>query len=202
MTVEGDGTDVLDDATSVLMLAPAIRDAGAKATAALFDQQRRRFDRVVAVTITGSADRWFEAWERHADPLTSVSCVDVDSETRSTATTDGGPMTVPLERVAEPSDLETLGRAVSDELQRASDEGERVGLAVHSVTDLLDYLDESTVFKFIYTLGEVVRRVDGTVYFHLDAGAHDAETVDTFAAACDAVVEVDGDVTVVDQWNR
>lgn len=199
MTGGGDGSDVLTEAKSVLLLAPAVRDAGASAVARLFENGSEPLDRVVAVTVTQSAERWFDAWKRHADAMTDVSCIDVDSGTRSTMTADGGCTTMPVEQVAKPSDLETLGRAISDVLEQSRDEGERVGLAVHSVTDLLHHVDEATVFKFVYTLGEVVRRVDGTVYFHLDAGAHDAETVNTFAAACDAIVELNGGVTVTDQ---
>jgi len=199
MTQGDDGVDVLDAAESVLLLAPAVRNAGANAAATLLERGSRPLDRVVAVTVSGSADQWVDAWNRHADPLTRVSCIDVDGGTRSVTEADGGCTTVPVERVAEPSDLETLGRAISDVLERASDDGERVGLAVHSVTDLLHHVDEASVFKFVYTLGEVVRHVDGTVYFHLDAGAHDGETVDTFAAACDAVVELNDGVTVTDQ---
>ena len=199
MTSGSNGSDVLDTATSVLLLAPAVRDAGASAAATLLERGSSPHDRVVAVTITQSAERWVRAWKSHADPLTQVSCIDVNSGTRSVTETDGGCTAVPVEQVAEPSDLETLGRTVSDVLERADEESERVGLAVHSVTDVLHHVDEQTVFKFVYTLGEVVRRVDGTVYFHLDAGAHDSELVDTFAAACDAVVELNGGVTVTDQ---
>lgn len=199
MTAGDDDADVLADASSVLLLAPAVRDAGASAAATLLEKGSQTHDRVIAVTVTQSAETWLRSWERHADPLTRVSCIDVDGDTRSAAEADGGCQTVPVEQVAEPSDLETLGRTVSDVLERATDDGERVGLAVHSVTDLLHHVDEATVFKFVYTLGEVVRRVDGMVYFHLDAAAHDGETVNTFAAACDAVVELNGDVTVTDQ---
>jgi KaiC/GvpD/RAD55 family RecA-like ATPase len=196
-----DGHEVLADATSVLLLTPAVRDAGASAAATLFEQGSKPHDRVVAVTVSQSAERWVQAWKRHAGPLTEISCIDVDDGTRSARTADGGCATMPVEQVASPSNLETLGRTVSNVLERASDDDERVGLAVHSVTDLLHHVDEPTVFKFVYTLGEVVRRTDGTVYFHLDAGAHGTETVNTFAAACDAIVELDGDVTVREQSN-
>jgi hypothetical protein len=185
----------LAQATSVLLLAPDARDTATSA-AALLESESESLDHVVGVTVTESAASWVRAWERHAGASTRVSCVDVDGRTRAVAG-DGGESVVPaVESVEDPRDLETLGRTVSDVLERATDGGERVGLAVHSVSDLLYHVDASAAFKFVYTLGEVVRRVDGTVYFHLDPAAHDAETIDTFAAACDAVVHLDGGITV------
>ena len=177
---------------SVLLLAPDARDTATSA-AALLESESESLDHVVGVTVTESAASWVRAWERHAGASTRVSCVDVDGRTRAVAG-DGGESVVPA--VEDTQDLETLGRTVSDVLERATDGGERVGLAVHSVSDLLYHVDASAAFKFVYTLGEVVRRVDGTVYFHLDPAAHDAETIDTFAAACDAVVHLDGGITV------
>lgn len=193
MTPRDVSGDDLDEATSVLLLAPAVRDAGASAVATLLEDDAQAHDHVVGVTITQAAEKWLGVMRRSVGPGTEVSCIDVDGGTRSAATTAGAAYaTVPVEQVADASDLETIGRTVSDALERADRSGERVGLAVHSVTDLLHHVDESTVFKFVYTLGEVVRRVDGTVYYHLDAAAHDEETVNTFAAACDAVVDLDG----------
>lgn len=198
---ESDGQ--LDGATSVLLLAPDVRDTAASAAASLLECESHRLDRVVGVTVTESASSWLRAWQRHADASTRVSCVDVDGRTRAVAG-DGGESVVPsTESVEDPADLEKLGRTVSDVLEDAADGGERVGLAVHSVSDLLYHVDESTAFKFVYTLGEVVRRVDGTAYFHLDDRAHDSATVETFAAACDAVVHLEGGgVTVTTPSDR
>ncbi|MEF8851681.1 MAG: hypothetical protein V5A28_04555 [Haloarculaceae archaeon] len=182
----------LDDARSVLLLAPDVRDAAASAAASLLERESRQYDHVIAVATTESASSWVRAWNRHASDTTRVSCVDVDGQTRAVAGDDGEPVIPSVEPVESPADLEVLGRAVSDALERSDDRDERVGLAVHSVSDLLSHADESTAFKFVYTLGEVVRRVDGTVYFHFDGRTHDSATVDTFAAPCDAVVHLEG----------
>jgi hypothetical protein len=204
MTEDVDGATVLDEATSVLLLAPAVGDAAASATATLLDRSGREYDRAVAVTIAESVDSWIRAWERHADSTTELSCIDVECETRSTTVSgaDSSTTAAHVERVSEPADLEQVGRRISEVAERASDDGDRVGLAVHSLTDLLQAVDEPTVFKFVYTLSEIFRRVDGTVYFHLDAAAHDEETVDTFRVVCDALVELDGEISVVDQRDQ
>jgi KaiC/GvpD/RAD55 family RecA-like ATPase len=189
--------DRLREATSVLLLAPDVRDRATTVTASLLERESRDFDHVVGVTVTESASSWVRAWRRHADAGTRVSCVDVDGRTRAVAGDGGEPVVPSVESVEDPTDLEALGRTVSDVLERSAEGDERIGLAVHSVSDLLHHVDESTAFKFVYTLGEVVRRVDGTVYFHVDPRECDSPTVDTFAAACDAVVHLErGDVTV------
>jgi hypothetical protein len=184
----------IGDATTVLLLAPEVRTRSTDACVAVLDGLGDRIDRAVPVTISLSAAEWRSVWEREVeDGPTLQACVDVDQETRSTVeATDGGP-TVPIERVTDPTDLEALGRRVSDVLQRADEAGDSVGVAVHSLTGVLGHVDESTAFKFVYTLGEIARRVDGVVVFHLDPTAHDDETVETFRIVCDAIVGADRD---------
>ncbi|MFB6150438.1 MAG: hypothetical protein ABEJ40_01405 [Haloarculaceae archaeon] len=184
-------TGDLEDATSVLVLALAVRSAVVDAYANLIDCDE--FDRVIAATVSRPpAD-----WEHQDDCPMRVSRIDVNGHTRSAA--DAGPEGAALPpdaEVSDPTDLEKLGRAMSDALERANEEGDRAALVVHSVSDLLHHSDEATVFKFVYTLGEVVRRADGKVYFHFDSRAHEADTLDMFETACDAVAELDGGVTV------
>jgi len=184
-----DDPDAADQAATVLLLAPEVGSTAGVLSAAALDGGRQP-DRAVAVTVTGSARNWVDGWERRARSNAAVTCVDVDGATRSAAVAtgdaDGG---VDIERVADPSALEELGRTVCDVLQRADDEGESIALFVHTLDDLLAHVDEATAFKFVYTLGEVVRRVDGVAYFHLDPDARDSETVETFSVVCDRTVE-------------
>ncbi|ELZ27607.1 hypothetical protein C475_06795 [Halosimplex carlsbadense 2-9-1] len=192
MTVRIRGAADIGDATTVLLLASDAYDRSADACVTVLDRLGDRIDRAVPVTISLPAAEWLALWEREADtgpPL--AACVDVDRPTRSAAGAGDAHDTVPVERVVDPTDMEALGRRISDVLQRADDAGERVGVAVHSLTGVLGHVDESTAFKFVYTLGEVARRVDGIVVFHLDPEAHDDETVETFRIVCDAVVDTD-----------
>ncbi|WP_436929327.1 DUF7504 family protein [Halosimplex halobium] len=189
MTVDGRGRAEIGDATTVLLLAPAVGDRPTDACVTLLDGLDGRIDRVVPVTITVPAGEWIGQWERESDGGPALgTCVDVDRTTRSAAVA-GDDRSVPVERVVDPTDLEAVGRRVSDALQRADDDGDRAGVAVHSLTGVLGHVDEPTAFKFVYTLGEVARRVDGVVAFHLDPSVHDEETVETFRIVCDAVVD-------------
>jgi hypothetical protein len=190
------GATDIGNATTVLLLASDLRDRPTDPCVAVLDELGDRIDRVVPVTITRSATEWLSEWERETGSERAVAaCVEVDRKTRSTAPVDAGGVgaepSVPVERVGDPTDLEGVGRRVSDALQRADEAGDRVGVGVHSLTGVLEHVDEPTAFKFVYTLGEVARRVDGVVVFHLDPAVHDDETVETFRIVCDAVVDAD-----------
>jgi len=198
-------TDAADpDVTTELVLAPAVGSASVGACLDRIASDEPGFDSVVAVTVTGSAADWLERWDRHDElSSTSVTCVDATERTRSTAFSGADPTRevtadATVQRVDRATDLERVGRKVSDVLQRADEGGERVGVAVHSLSDVVQRVDEATAFKFAYTLGEVVRRVDGTAYFHLDPAAHDEETVETFTVVCDRVTDADAEVPVGD----
>jgi len=185
-----DSDAAADQAATVLLLAPEAGSTAGVLSAAALDDDRP--DRVVAVTVTGTAERWLDGWNRRTQSDPAVTCVDVDGATRSTASESDrvGPG-VEREHVADPAALEELGRTVSDVLQRADDEGESVALFVHTLDDLLAHVDEATAFKFVYTLGEVVRRVDGIAYFHLDPDGRDRETIENVSIVCDRTVEID-----------
>lgn len=190
MTVGIRGAADIGDETTVLVLAPDVGKRSVDACVAVLDRLGDRIDRVVPVTISLAPEEWLSMWERESTTeQTLATCVDVDRTTRSVAEAGAAGSAVTVERVDDPTDLETLGRRVSDVLQRADDAGDSVGVAVHSLTDLVRHVDEPTAFKFVYTLGEVARRVDGLVVFHLDPTAHDDETVETFRIVCDAVVD-------------
>jgi hypothetical protein len=193
--IEADGSD--SDVTTALLFAPAVGDATASVCATLSEFTDQPLDRVVPVTVTQSASDWLRTWERVGRSV-PVTCVDVDGDTRSAAGPAVTSPSVPVERVSDPTDLEAVGRQVSDVLQDAADDGERVGVTVHSLTGVLQHVDEATAFKFVYTLGEIVRQVGGVVVFHLDRDAHADETVETFSVACDAAVELDRPLATCD----
>ncbi|MFB6140194.1 MAG: hypothetical protein ABEJ26_07140 [Halosimplex sp.] len=192
MTGESDATDIAD-ATTVLLLAPNVEGRSVDACVRALARVDEELDRAVAVTVGSSAADWLSRWGEGPMAATPVTCVDVDDVTRSAATESrarsGDAANAAVETVADPADLESLGRRISDVLQRADESGETAAVAVHSLTGILGHVDERVAFKFVYTLGEVVRRIDGTVVFHLDPDAHDAETVETFRIGCDEVVE-------------
>lgn len=187
-----DGAVNLSETTMVLLLAPAVGDRPMDACVRALEGIGEDIDQVTAVTVTDSARDWLSIWDRTSlSEATPVTCIDVDAGTRSTTQRVSSGATTQVDRIHDPSDLEAIGRRVSDVLDAADEADDATGIVVHSLSGILQHVDESTAFKFVYTLGEVIRRVDGIVFFHLDPGGHDAETVETFRIVCDAVIDCD-----------
>lgn len=198
MTVGIGGDTAFEDVTTVLLLAPDVQGRSVDTCVRALQRVDEQIDRAAAVTINRSASEWLAQWEsKPVSATTPVTCVDVDEDTRSTASEPDGISGTTVERISDPTDLEALGRRISDVLERANEAGDDMGIAVHSLTSVLRHVDESTAFKFVYTLGEVTRRVDGVVFFHLDPDAHDQTSVETFRILCDEVVESSGARTSV-----
>lgn len=202
MTELPEGADAEDEAGSVLVLAPDIRETGPRICTELLTGADESIDHVVPVTIGQSPDGWLDVWERtHDGGVDRVTCIDIDRPARSAAASaadgdseiarigDGPDVTV--ETVADLTDLTELGTTITNAVWDAGASDERVGVAVHSLTDLLQYVDRQQAFFFVITLADRVRREGGVAYVHLDGECHDENTVDVFKTACDAVFEAE-----------
>lgn len=205
MTDGSGGSAPADETGSVLVLAPEIRDAGTRICTELLAGAERSVDHVVPVTVGQSPEDWIDIWTSGNGGRTErITCVDVDRLTRSASAATASPSgTVPVlgderdvtvERVTDLSDLTALGIEITDAIYEADVAGDRVGVAVHSLTDLLQCVDRQQAFFFVITLADRVRRQGGVAYFHLDRNSHDETTVDVFETACDAVFEPEENV--------
>lgn len=90
--------------------------------------------------------------------------------------------------VGSPSDLTGISMPVSDLLERA---GGRPVVTLDSVTTLLMYADESSLFRFLSVLTGQLRRVNGVGLFLLEEGCHDERTVRTYQQLFDGRVELE-----------
>lgn len=201
MTADDGERGTLDRASSLLVLAPEVRDATVGAFATLLATTDRPIDHVVPVTVGRSPMQWLVEWEnRVASQPRRVTCVDVEDLVRSTAApTSSADRTIQVRSVPDVTDLAHLGTAITDVVRDAAAADERAAVCVHSLTDLLQHADEQRVFNFVVTLADRAARNDAVVYFHLDSDGYDQETIDKFAATCDAVVELDGDVDIYER---
>ncbi|MUV90819.1 hypothetical protein GJ629_13670 [Halapricum sp. CBA1109] len=174
-----------EDAAAVLVLSP--RDVGAKACADLLERTPGGLDRLLIVAISDDP----AAWETRLDDRpaldgTAVSYVDVRTLRHGD---DDGP--TPVETVRSPADLNALGTAINDVLSDAAAAGERVGLCVYSISEMLAFVDRELVFKLLHTVGARLRREDHVAYFHLDGDTGDEELETLFSHLSDAVVSID-----------
>ena len=91
--------------------------------------------------------------------------------------------------VGSPGDLTGVSMPVSEFL-RAADEPM---LAVDSVSTLLYYAEEATVFRFLSVLTAHIGRSDGLGLFVMTPAAHDEQTVHTFEQAFDGRIDLEAD---------
>ena len=91
--------------------------------------------------------------------------------------------------VGSPGDLTGVSMPVSEFL-RAADEPV---LAVDSVSTLLYYAEEVTVFRFLSVLTAHIARSDGLGLFVMTPSAHDERTVHTFEQVFDGRIDLESD---------
>jgi len=98
--------------------------------------------------------------------------------------------------VSSPGDLTGVSIPISEFLTAA----DRPVLAVDSVSTILQYADDDTVFRFLSVLSAQLRRQNGLGLFVLTRAAHDDQTVHTLAQVFDGRIRLERDrVRAVDE---
>jgi hypothetical protein len=151
---------------------------------------------VLDLTFTDSPDSRIEAWRRGL--TTSPPAVEVLAigQTRGTAEPVESPRRlgddgrVGARTVDDPRDLTGIGIAVSETLDRWSEWDRPVG-RVGELTTLLQYADESTVFRFLHVLTSRLKQADAVSFYRLAPEAHDDQTVGTLFQLFDDAIRVD-----------
>jgi hypothetical protein len=190
--------EALEGASDVLLLGPmrgSLDDDGCRS---LLGTQPVEGRNVLCVSLTQSAEERIDLLrEGLAEPPARV-CVVSGADRYPSETTTGADderTTLSVSVVRDPSDLPRLGMTIS----RAVDdwEDDDALACFHSLTALLQYAEPQRVFRFVHLLQN---RLDATTHYHMDAAAHDAQTVATLRPLFDAVVEydADGNATVTD----
>jgi hypothetical protein len=91
-------------------------------------------------------------------------------------------------RAAEPADLTAVAVHANEFLTRARDTGDRVFVWYDSITDVLDHVGRSAVFRSLHRLSVRTWGVGGTGYYWLSPDEHDDRTWAVFGSLFDAVV--------------
>lgn len=189
--------DVLTDAGTVLVLASRVEDVGAEACVDLL-ANAPALDRLLVVAVGSRPAAWHRRVEaRPSLSNAAVEYVDVRTVVRSSSADADADAPDPVATVSSPADLGTLGTVITDRLAAAEDRGERVGLCLHSISDMLEFVDREFLFRFVHAIGARARQSDAVAAYHLDNDAPDDELTALFAQVCDAVVSVEaGELTV------
>lgn len=190
----------LADADNLLILGPLRGPACTGTCVPLLATPRA--DSVMFVTAKHSVENRLEALRDHANSMpdrVAVIRVGAGERTRerSTLSRPDGPMELAVEGVDDPSDLTRLGIAINRNLSAWNDASKR-RICIHSLTELLQYVDQQRLFRFVHILQAKLEKEDTVAHFHLEPSSHSPQTVSVFRTLFDYVVEVgdDGAVSV------
>lgn len=180
----------VEPGTSILVSGPAMTGTEDLATEVLASGARQG-DGAVAVTTGGTAARTIETIRElapDADPA-RLAAIDCRGEGDSGADeTDAGAY---VYQVADPSDLTGMGIGITESFERLEEYGvERCRLGLSSLSTMLTYTDQQTVFKFCHV---VTSRIDTAGYlsaFTIDSSAHDQQTLQVVKQPFDGLIEV------------
>ena len=195
-TVSDESSGDLRDASNVLVLAPNVADAGIDACTDLLLDATDRVDRLVVVAVGTRPSEWHgRLTDGAVGSLAPVRYVDVRTLVRSTSAEEhsGDDVPVPVATISSPADLLTLGRSINSLLSDAADDGDRVALCVHSISEMLQFVDREFLFKFLHAVSARVRSVGGVAFYHLDNDAPDEELRIMFSHLCDTVATFEGE---------
>jgi len=197
----GSDSDGDEDASNVLLLAPALSDSEDEACIDLLTIADISHENVLSVTFTQTAQDRLELWHTHVgdDLPAQAGIITVGEQTRSTSASRSSPSRTPgpitIDVVSEPADLTGLGISLTNYLSEWAENNNQTVVCFHSLTPLLQYADLQRVFRFLHVLTGRIASSDAVAHYHMDPSAHDEQTRQTLVQLFDATIELDADGT-------
>ena len=147
---------------------------------------------LLLVSLDDTPDSRFDAVVRPGVGTPSNVGIVCCDRTRSAAAADPqhGPGFAPgpwITTVSSPGDLTGLGVRIGQALTTWTDDPGPIELCFHSLTTLLQYVDERAVFRLCHALTRHLETVGANSHFHLDPSAVDERTVAMLSALFDRV---------------
>jgi hypothetical protein len=190
--------DVVDDATTVLLIGPTGDERVNAAGLSFLSSPSPAKNHVHWVTMLRSPESIARTWSNNvADAPASLAFVEVGESRYSPgvdteAVHDTAGISYSITCVESPTDLTALGVTLSEQLSSSTTDGQH-RLLFESLSTLLQYVPQSVVFRLVHTLHWQFTGTDVTVCYHLDPSIHATQTIHTFLSVCDALVTADGD---------
>lgn len=174
----------LGDASNILLLGSMLDARTRELHDALLSRLGAHRGDVLGVTFQ-SPTRWIRVWGDEPDAYAGEIGIISFSETppHSTGLPDGVSATT-----VNPTDLTGIGMKLT---QYLTDWGQTEATTVcfDSITELLQYTDLKSLFRFLRVVTRRIEYVGGVAHFHMDPSAHDRQTLATMSSLFDAVVE-------------
>ncbi|SEO55976.1 hypothetical protein SAMN04487948_103230 [Halogranum amylolyticum] len=190
------GDDVLEKASSVLLLSPSLSDDEAACCTDLLQPTDDPPGNLLWVAYTRSPDSLLRRWQTHGcGRPANLGIVSVGESARSAAAArpDETPLSGPVETIANPTDLTGLGIRLNDYLRRWDDNDYPTTVCLDSLTAMLQYVDVETVYQFLHVLSGRFYAAGARAHFHVDPDAHDEQTVERLVSLCDVAVDLSGE---------
>lgn len=122
--------------------------------------------------------------------LAVISVGDFVRSTTSTTSNDP-PLPFSFETISDPDDLSELEAKISEWLAAWETTDNQTVVCFDSVTDLLQHVEFDDAVECLRSVMDQIRTAGAIAHYHLDATAHDQETIADVVALADAVVETD-----------
>jgi len=103
---------------------------------------------------------------------------------------------VTIRQVSSPSDVSRLGMVVDNVLSEWGGSSRPTVLCFHSLSELLQYVDLQTAFRFIHVLKGRLTSIGATAHFHMDPEEHSIEALKTLQPVFDEILRVSEDGSV------
>ena len=174
--------------TNLLVMAP--EPTGSEYLLELLDAGRREGDDLLVLTTDTPADRITDRLEAGAEtPSEGAGEITViDSQTEPIGA-DGDDV---VQNVNTPRNLTDIGIGFKEAFDRFEQRGvDRVRFGLLSLSIILSYVDQETVYRFCRTLTRGISQEGAVGVFLLNRDAHDTGTVNTLRRAFDGVLEVE-----------
>jgi len=190
-----DRTDSLDDASSVLVLAPS-GGGHAETCVDLLRPTSAGSANLLFVSLTGQPQVRLAEWMARAGGRPATARVVAAGEV-----TDGfdpdGPKPDDIDYVGTPNDMTGISIRVGEVLDEWAESDARSAVCFDSITALLQYVDVPAAYEFLHVLTGRLYAFGATGHFHLDPAAHSERTVARMQTLFDAAVRVDGEGSTV-----
>ncbi|MFB6087088.1 MAG: hypothetical protein ABEJ85_01090 [Haloarculaceae archaeon] len=192
----GDGTDhghghPIEPGTNALVLAPALSDERSARCLDLLDAGAPADLNVLRISYSQGPDELCREWtDRHGELPARFGIVTVNdqaglaSDDPEAADHEGVALTS-----ANPNDVTGLGMRLNNYLAE-HDPALQLVVCFDSLTQMLQFTDVQSVFKFVHMFTGQLREVDAIGHFHLDPNAHDTQTVSRLKPAFDDAVDL------------
>ncbi len=188
--IDVEAASSIQPGSSILIAGPAMTGKESLLLDVIADGVRNG-EGAVAVTTGDGATDWIGAVESRAPGVQGHQLGIIDCRAEGGRTEEELDSGAYVHHVGSPSDLTGMGIGITNSFERLHDAGHDDGrLGLSSLSTMLTYSDQQTVFKFCHVLSSRLDSAGFLGLFTIDSSAHEDQTMQVIKQAFDGLVEV------------